>query len=56
MARFGRFGSVGLAWHVCIEGFVNEDGLKRPLVHSRVAMASLELILGAIPVQVRSVQ
>ena len=47
-----RFGKFGLVWF----GLVNKNDLKRPLVHLKLAKASLELHLGTIPGQVGWVQ
>ena len=45
------FGLADLVWMIWLN-FVNEDDLKRHLVPSKVAKASLELHLGTIPVRV----
>ena len=49
MGRFGLLSLVGLVWLVVWFSLVNKDDLKRPLVPSKVAKASLELHLGTIP-------
>ena len=53
MVWSGKFGSIGLVWFgkfgLVWFGLVNINDLRRPLVHLKLAKASLELHPGTIP-------